>query len=219
MEIREIVGSLYLIYGVVKVTVGLCLLALPERIIKKIPVIDKLGKQRDTTLAGRMYEYVFLVFGVYTILVGLSLLHIFRPSWRHYFEQRQTEYGLVLLLGSFLVVFYLLVLFTNAPISKNPENRNHYLVLGLGGGLSFMVLPLIWESTMYFNPWFRNLRFEQKSMVAIGLAVAVLVAADAIYTYMHKNKLDTIIVPSSIRTELDKLQSYASFSTMTWVSS
>ena len=219
MQVREIVGSLYLIYGIVKVTVGVCLLVLPHDIIQKIPMINKLGKKKDATLAGKMYEYVFLIFGLYTILAGLSLLHIFGSSWRHFFEQRQTEYTLVLALGGFLVVFYALVLYTDLPISKRPENNKYYLVLGLGGGLSFMVLPVIWEATMYFNPWFKKLRFEQKSMVAIGLAILVLVLADGIYTYMQKNKLDTIIVPSSLRSELDKLQSYASSSAITWVSS
>jgi hypothetical protein len=206
MELREIVGISYLIYGLIKVCVGLSLIILPSDILKKIPAISKLGEHKDTTLAGKMYEYVFLIFGFYTVLVGLSLLHVFNPSWRHYFEQRQTEYAVVLALGAFLVAFYVLVLYTDVPISKNPDNRNYYLLLGLGGGLSFMLLPILWEATMYFNPWFRTLRFEQKSMVAIGLAIAIVVVADCIYSYMQRNKLDTIIVPAPIRTELQKLQ-------------
>lgn len=219
MELREIVGLMYLLYGTIKVTIGISLILLPSDIRKQIPVINKLGEHKDTTLAGRMYEYVFLIFGVYTILAGLSLLHIFGPSWRHYFEQKETEYAVVLVLGGFLVVFYALVLYTKAPISQTPENRNHYLLLGLGGGLSFICLPAVWEAIMYFIPWFRTLRFEQKSMVAIGLAISVLVIGDAIYSYLQKNKLDSIIVPAQLRSELDKLQSYAPLRTITSFSS
>jgi hypothetical protein len=219
LKLRELVGSLYLIYGITKVTVGLGLLVLPQQVIDNMPIINEIGVHRDPTLAGKVYECAYLLFGIYTILVALSLLHIFEPSWRRYFEQRETQYAIVFALGAIMVVFYALVLYTDVPISKIPENRNYYLLLGLGGGLSFMLLPAIWEATMYFNPWFGNLRFEQKSMVAIGLVLAVLITADGIYTYLQKNKLDSIILPDALRSEIDKLHNYASLSTITWSSS
>jgi hypothetical protein len=62
MEYKYILGILYLLYAIIKITVGLALMFLPLDIIAKTPVLKIFIKETsDKTLAGTSYIwYIFI---------------------------------------------------------------------------------------------------------------------------------------------------------------
>lgn len=193
MELRVVIGLLYLIYGLLKVSIAVSILFLPESITAKIPIIRSINKSNDETMAGKVYEYVFLIFGLYTILAGLSFLHILNPFLRRYVEMCRTEYYVVWILGLSLIIFYALVLYSDLPIPQRSDKRDNYLVFGIGSGISLICFPILWETAKYYYPFYKNKKFEERSMIAIGLAIVVVATIDVVYSSLQKKKIDTMI--------------------------
>jgi hypothetical protein len=184
---KYIIGLIYIFYAIVKITIGLCLFTLPVSKIATIPVVNLFAKEAaDKTLAGRFYEYVLFLFGIFSLFEGLSLLELLPEHIRAIFESKYIEYIVFTLLGGSLLLFYYLVLYTNVPISKNSEDNDHYKLLGLLTGVSFLVMPVISELFAYLIPAFGRLSFESKSAFVIGFLIVLLIIGELIYTYLKK---------------------------------
>jgi len=184
---KYIIGLIYIFYAIVKITIGLCLFTLPVSKIATIPVINLFAKEAaDKTLAGRFYEYVLFLFGIFSLFEGLSLLELLPEHISSTFESKYIEYIVFTLLGGSLLLFYYLVLYTNVPISKNSEDNDHYKLLGLLTGVSFLVMPVISELFAYLIPAFGRLSFESKSAFVIGFLIVLLIIGELIYTYLKK---------------------------------
>jgi hypothetical protein len=184
---KYIIGLIYIFYAIIKITIGLCLFTLPVSKIATIPVVKLFVKEAaDKTLAGRFYEYVLFLFGIFSLFEGLSLLELLPEHIRAIFESKYIEYIVFTLLGGSLLLFYYLVLYTNVPISKNPEDNDHYKLLGLLTGVSFLVMPVISELFAYLIPAFGRLSFESKSAFVIGFIIILLIIVELIYTYLKK---------------------------------
>jgi len=125
-----ILAILYILYGVVKIVIGFIVMYMTPEEISKIPVLSMLSKEAaDKTLAGRMYEYVLMAFGVFTIIHGLLIFGLF-PKWFVFgFEQKTVQYGVFFGLGAIMTIFYCLVLYTSLPIDKKTKDNDHYLTL------------------------------------------------------------------------------------------
>jgi hypothetical protein len=189
MNTKYFIGILYILYALVKIIIGSCLFLLPLNTISKTPVLNIFTKEAaDTTLAGRMYEYVLFAFGIFSLFEGLALLDQLPPALTIYFESKWTEYTVFIILGTILTVFYSLVLYTRLPISKNTIDTDHYKLLGFFAGISFLCMPLLWEFIAYTVPAFRNLSFEARSIFVIGFAIIVAICADLIHTYLKRKK-------------------------------
>jgi len=190
MEGQYLIATLYIFYGITKLIIGLSLMTFPIEIIKKIPVLNWFIKQvADKTLAGRFYEYVLLFFGVYTILHGLALFGVFPAKYNALVEKKWVLYSIFLFLGSILTIFYCLVLYTDLPISKNKDDYSDYKLLGLGGGIGFLVFPLIWEAFDHVVPFFRSLSTEMQNLVLITFTIILFFVIDLIYNYMHRRNI------------------------------
>jgi hypothetical protein len=184
---KYIIGLIYIFYAIIKITIGLCLFTLPVSKIATIPVVNLFAKEAaDKTLAGRFYEYVLFLFGIFSLFEGLSLLELLPEHIRAIFESKYIEYIVFTLLGGSLLLFYYLVLYTNVPISKNSEDNDHYKLLGLLTGVSFLVMPVISELFAYLIPAFGRLSFESKSAFVIGFLIVLLIIGELIYTYLKK---------------------------------
>lgn len=138
-----LIGVPLLMYGLLKIFVGTtATMASPEtkaKIIKKIPAA-KAFYSDDETLAAAALEYNFIIFGLFSLLHGLDKFHVLPPAISHHLESKQTEVIFYAAMGSFLTVFYTAVVYTDAPIPKNPANRAHYKLLGIVAGLSFLIM-------------------------------------------------------------------------------
>ena len=193
MNYNYLLGTLYILYGVIKIVVGLAVMLLPINIIENTQILKLFVKAAaDKTFAGRMYEYVLLAFGVFSLFDGLALLELLTPSLAQYFESKHTEYTVFIILGLILTIFYSLVLYTNVPIQKDKEHYDHYKWLGLFGGISFLCMPIIWEFVGYILPKFRSLTYAQQSICMIGLAIVILIIIEQIYSNLKKKHITIV---------------------------
>ena len=190
LELKHLIGILYLLYGILKIVIGYCVIALPRETVLKLPIVRLFAKKHDDhTISGILYELVLTAFGVFTLVNGLAILDVLPHHTAVYFENKYTEYIVFLILGTILIVFYSLVLFTSLPIPKKKESYNEYRLYGIGGGISFLIIPVLWELTLYLLPAFHRLRMEEKSICVLGFIIILAIVADIVRGYMKRRKI------------------------------
>jgi len=69
------------------------------------------------------------------------------------------------------------------------SNTYHYKLLGLGGGISFLVMPLLWEFISFALPAFRRLSTESKSIWILGITIMLVIVADLVFKYTKKHNI------------------------------
>ena len=190
MKPQYLIAFLYIFYGITKLIIGLSIMTIPINIIKNIPVLNWFIKTiSDTTFAGRFYEYILLVFGIYTITHGLALLNVFPRKIHNFIESDFVFNYVFILFGVILLVFYCLVLYTNIPISKNVANYNDYKLLGIGSGAAFLVVPLLWYIFEAISPWFVRLNRELQNLIILLIVIIALIIIEGIYSYLQSKHI------------------------------
>jgi hypothetical protein len=175
MNLQYIVAIVYILFGLVKVIVSLCIALIPLEKLQQNPIMSLLVKPTpDNTAAGKMYEYVILVFAIFSLLYGLAMFGNVLPLFiNRILLWKRTELTVMIVLGLFLLLFYSLVLYTSVPISKKTENDDVYILFGIGSGLSFIILPLVWKAITYSIPFLRRDKYAQ----ALGFLIIVVVVS------------------------------------------
>jgi len=187
-----IFAILYILYGVVKIAIGLVVMLLKPEEIEKVPFFKMFKKEAaDKTLAGVMYEYVLMAFGVVTILHGLIIFGVLPLWFEDFFASKVVQYTILTIFGLIMSIFYSLVLYTDVKISKNPEYNDHYLLIGLVGGVTFLLMPLTWELIEYTSPFFKNLPLEQQNMAIIASILIIIGIFNIIYVLYKKDPEDS----------------------------
>jgi len=211
MTLKATIAVLYIAYGLIKLIVGVSLMKLPEHILAKIPVVNWFtAEASDKTLAGRFYGYALMAFGCFTIIHGLAMLHVLSDAVHDAMEHRYTQYIVFTIIGVAMTLFYALVLYTNLPISKSRKatDMTHYKILGLYGGISFLVMPLLWEIIDRIFPMFDKLSMEAQNAAIIGVTVIVAIAGESLYVYLKKQDIAvTTLVPGVYTTAYERAKS------------
>lgn len=153
-------GLVFLSYGILKVLLVVSLLFLIPK-----PVQHELGKlpgmnlliTGDTTLAGKGGEIVLALFGLFSIAHGLALMGYLPHTAINVFESKWFQYMVYTTFGIALMVFYSLVLYTDLPIPKRQESRKLYWTYAYIGGLSFLIVPILWEAFIRLSPYMSQL--------------------------------------------------------------
>ena len=186
-NIKTVLGIVYILYGLLKVLIGVALFTVPKDVLfKKIPFIKNLvSPEEDDTISGRLYEYVLLVFGLFTFFNGMSLVRLLPRALITFFEYKSTEYTVFITLGLLLTTFYSLALFTKTNIPKREDQTMYYKFYGLGGGIFFLMMPVVFESISYASPMFHNLSIESKSMIVL----TTMLTAFGIAGWFYNKKL------------------------------
>jgi uncharacterized protein YxeA len=168
-DFKTVLGIVYILYGLLKVLLGVALFTVPKDVLfKKAPFIKNLvSPEEDDTISGQLYEYVLLVFGLFTFFNGMSLVRLLPEMLISFFEYKWTEYTVFIILGLLLTIFYSLVLFTKTKIPKHEDQTIYYKFYGLGGGIFFLLMPFIFEGISYASPMFNDLSMEAKSMIVL----------------------------------------------------
>jgi len=178
-------GIFELLYGISKISVALILYFLPYKYIQEIPFVRNFfPKESDKTLAGKMYEYVLIIVGIYSII---SALIIFEMIPNIFIHRELFGFVLLIVLGIFLIIFYYLVLYTNLPISKNNDNRKYYLILGLIGGIIMISVPILIAIIYYSIPIFNKLNAITKSSILLVTFIVISSLVEYLYTFFKNN--------------------------------
>lgn len=184
------VGILFLAYGIIKIIMVTSLFVIPPNIEKQLETIDivNLFVSGDNTLAGEMYEYVLLVFAIFSIVHGLALMGVFSEKFHSRLESKEFQYPFYIILGLWLMVFYFLVIYTNVPISKDPSKMYNYRLYGYLGGLSFLLVPVIWQIIERFNPYLSQMREDTQLMYMTIMMLGALLGIFILYIVIKKLK-------------------------------
>jgi hypothetical protein len=169
------VAGLYMLYGLSKLVIILLTYIISEEQLRKNPLTSLLI-HKDHTLAGVMYEIVFGIFAVFSMLYAFALYESAMRPKKQLFAvllKPHLETYFMVILGVFLVVFYMLVIYTNLPIQKNKNYQKVYWYMGVGGGISFIVFPLLFELVAYMFPVIEKLSLATKALVTI-IAVVII---------------------------------------------
>jgi len=206
-DFKTLLGIVYILYGLFKVILGVALFTVPKDVLfKKFPFIKNLtSPEEDTTISGQLYEYILLVFGLFTFFNGMSLLRLLPELLISFFEYKWTEYVVFAILGITSVIFYSLVLFSKVKIPKHEDQTMYYKFYGLGGGIFFLLTPFIFEGFSHALPLFNNLSMEVKSMTVLTTMLIVFGIANWFYNkklllpvYEKEfSKVKNIVSPSS----------------------
>lgn len=135
----KVMGILFICYACFKAIVSVLNFALPTRVLKKLhTTILANALTDDKTYAGRAFDVVLLVYAVYSMVHGLTLLGYLHPHvsnmWKVYFY---------LILGMFLVIYYSIVIGTNVPITKSETEYGTYTLYLMVGLLFMMTATLV----------------------------------------------------------------------------
>jgi len=188
-----VLGILYLLYGLVKVAIGVFLIFAPPKIIKDSYIMKFLLKEsEDSTLAGRMYEYMLCIFGLFTIMLGLALLNLLPDNIRNLVITQSTEFTVMTCIGTILIVFYSLVLYTNLPIPKQKSRFTFYKFIGLGTGIYFILIPIFIHFLKSFLPTFKKLSIQEQSVYGLGIVLILFVIGDFLYKLLKKNNIPLV---------------------------
>jgi drug/metabolite transporter (DMT)-like permease len=148
MNYKEILIGLILInYGILKLFIGFTTILTSDEFKNYIRTYNpslKILIPYDETLAAKMLEITFIIFGIYSLLHGLDKFHVITKNIQTFIDSRKTVYLLYGIIGIFLTLFYTLVVYTNIPIEKNIKELDRYKVVGIISGLSFLImLPIL----------------------------------------------------------------------------
>jgi hypothetical protein len=151
-----VLGTAMCSYGLLKLFVGstatFCSEETKEKITDVVPPL-KAFYGTDETIASKAVESCFMIFGLYSLLHGLDELKILPHKVRHALHSQLTDRIVYGGLGVFLTSFYSAVIYTKLPIPKDKNNLQHYKLLGLVGGLTFLIMVPI-----------QNISFQQKKL-------------------------------------------------------
>lgn len=139
-------GTIFLLYGIWKLTIVILLATLPMRVqrrLARVPFVNLIFTG-DRTTAGRGVDYILIAFAAFSLLHGLALWDaIPHVGIDRFIESASFHNAVYLACGAAVTVFYGIVVYTDVPIEKKPENRGMYMAYTFLLGPSFLLVPLI----------------------------------------------------------------------------
>ena len=149
-NIKFIIGLILFIYGIIKISIGVVGSLLPANVQSKFKDIGvfKHTIDNDTTLAGDLFLYCLIFYGIYSVLHSLHILNILSDSFKKYVN-KHAFFFVNLTIGLVLSIYYFLVLYTDLDMKSDNAYRKTYITHGLFTGLFFLIMvPL---SNIYYN--------------------------------------------------------------------
>ena len=171
----DLLGVALIMYGLLKVVVGLLVVVLPANIRDAVAKIKYIRPflDDDKTLAGKLNYSCMILFGVFTILFGLGALGFLSQGLVAILHSRTLNLVLYAVIGVVLTVFYYMVCFTSLPISKDMTHIDRYLIEGLVLGLSFVTsVPLMIMYFVFINGGMKAIRKHMLLFAACALIVS-----------------------------------------------
>ena len=150
-----IIGITLILYGIAKIFIGTTSLMVDS--VNKRKLEDFIPPLKwvyvdDETLAGSIIEVVFISFGVYSLLHGLSYIHVLDDG--QFTENNQISLITYTVFGLILTILYSIIVYTNVRISKDITQYQRYKLIGIFGGLTFLImipLTLIYPKLVNFQ--------------------------------------------------------------------
>lgn len=148
-NLQIVLGCLMLLYGFAKLIIGCIACFFSPEMRKKAASVKVLGffLNDDMTIAGKAFNFALMIFGIYSIVHGLDMIHVLPYNVSEFVMKRHIMYYINGIIGVCLIAFYSLVLFTNVKIPKMEEHKHRYMIEGLCSGLMFVIMLPIFAIT------------------------------------------------------------------------
>jgi hypothetical protein len=142
-------GYMFLLYGILKCI--LCYLDIVLTYKQRVHLLNntpwfKHVLTLDTTTAGKTISILYIIFAFITIFKATERIHTgtIHSDVIEIVNERLFVYLIYGLLGAFLFITYCLVIYTNLDISKNLQYSKRYKLMGICGGLVFILsVPIL----------------------------------------------------------------------------
>lgn len=179
-------GILFVIYGLLKLATFFAIYLIPENVQNYLKTVSGVNLiiSGDHTLSGRVVEWVFALFAVFSIVHGVALTGILPKAAGELIESHPFQYSFYFFCGAVLIVFYSLVLYSDAPIPKKKENDDMYWIYGYFVGLSFLIVPIIWQLLIAIYP----MPIRSQFVYLTASFLAFFVVAMVMYSFYKARK-------------------------------
>lgn len=169
-----------LVYGVIKFILGLIALTLPIPYREKLQDVAVVSDfiTMDTTAAGKAIDIAILIFSSYAILK--SVCNLLRK--KTVIQNPNTVYLLYGTLGTFLLLFYMIVISTDV-ISKDKEETGTYQLSGIGSGLCFLITAIM----IYL--WHYNAILSSIHLATLSILVIVCMISLMYVIYLNIDRI------------------------------
>ncbi len=139
MNYKFIIGVILILYGIFKIIFSIYELR-PAK-----------TQEEKHTFADNLLIIILLIFGIYSLLHGIAML--FHTSMFGQMVDNVNTFGVIyMIFGIIMIEVYSIIVYTNIPIPKNENKMEKYKLIGIGGGITFilaLLMKLVWYK--YFN--------------------------------------------------------------------
>lgn len=146
-------GYTLLIFGIVKILLGLSIIFVPLEIRKmyqdKKIIKDLIPTEKNT--AELMLDISIIIIAIFSVIEGLHILGYLNNNYLSYliFSHLFT-YILYTIVGLLLIVYFSLVVYTDINVgSKNEKDYSKYEIFGVGTGILLLIIVLV--KYMYYS--------------------------------------------------------------------
>jgi hypothetical protein len=192
-----IFGYLFLVYGILKFLMCYLEIVLTyeqrEYLLKQVSLL-KHTLTTDVSTAGRTLSIVYIVFALITIFKSVERIRtgIVHSDLVEIINERLFIYLIYGILGLFLLVLYLIVIYTNISIEKNIQYERRYKLMGICGGLTFIAsVPIIYMFHKIFDNGLMNAIKDNVFMSLFSLIFTVITISIIFYIGYSMIKDDT----------------------------
>jgi hypothetical protein len=184
-----------ILYGVIKIVIGTFAVFSKGKVRQTVrnTKVLQYAVSDDETLAGKAFDIALMVFGMYTILHGLHLLHAIPGHIGEFILSRNVVLTLHMVIGFCLLVFYSLVIYTDVNIAKQKSHINRYKIEGIVSGLMFLiVVPIllayyIVQDHGIIGAW-QHSPFLLSLYVVIAIGILIITIYTFLKAFMAENK-------------------------------
>jgi hypothetical protein len=187
---EKIAGLVFILYGILKLAAVFAIHMIPPNVRERVKDISGINTIiiDDTTTAGNGIELIFVVFALFSIVHGCALMKLFPKPLNTLIESRLFQYSFYIGLGVTTMLFYTLVLYTNVPIQKDPENNDMYWIYGYIIGVSFICVPIVWELLSVKFPDIFKMSVYQHFVMMTCIFFVFFFIANIVYYVMEVRK-------------------------------
>lgn len=179
-----VIAGILIVYGLLKILLGVLAFALPKETKQKWskhPILGILVSE-DETIAGKVVELIIMIFGIFTLIHGINLVSPVHDFIHNMLFSPISVYVLHSIFGTFLVLFYFAVVFTEIKIDKDMKYRNSYITKGLCSGLVFLItIPIVLLYRLHVEHGFKNIARIKPQHFVISILFTVMISLTLLY--------------------------------------
>jgi hypothetical protein len=199
---KYILGVLLILYSILKISFGLIATVAPPKMQEQIQKheIFKHVITDDNTFSGKFVYYCFIIYGIYSLIHGLSFMNLVSENIESVLSNHMYNYVFNFIIGMVLTVYYYFVAYTNIKLDKDDKFHHQYIVHGIITGLLFLIfvpIMVIYNHIMIFKAKINTkvLAYFLFICILLGLMYFIL---NSVYNLQNMDILSKLMLPLNV---------------------